>query len=147
MTTNLESDQAAVNAVPVQIVAAWAEQDSDAFARTFTPDGTMILPGVHRKGQDEIPAYMTTAIAGTLAHTRVTGAPIDLRFLTPDSAPVITKGGVLAPGERAIRAAWVVVRRTAAQPESTLEAATAHEQYSQVRIPVPLHSSFNGDQR
>jgi uncharacterized protein (TIGR02246 family) len=116
MTTNLESDQAAVAAVPGQIVAAWAKQDGDAFARTFTPDGTMILPGVYRKGQNEIRAYMTAAFAGPLEHTRVTGAPIDLRFLTPDSALVITRGGVLEPGEaevpdeRAIRATWVVVR-------------------------------------
>lgn len=116
MTTNVDSDQTAVAAVPGQIVAAWAKQDAGAFARTFTPDGTMILPGVYQKGQDQIRAYMTAAFTGQLKDTRVTGQPIDLRFLTPDSALVITKGGVLAPGEtevsadRAIRATWVIVR-------------------------------------
>ncbi|NKE62708.1 SgcJ/EcaC family oxidoreductase [Lentzea sp. PSKA42] len=116
MTTNVGSDQEAVAAVPGRIVAAWAEQDGDAFARTFTPDGTMILPGVFQKGQDQIREFMSDAFAGRFKGTRVTGEPIDLRFLTPDSALVITRGGVLAPGEtevsadRAIRATWVVVR-------------------------------------
>jgi uncharacterized protein (TIGR02246 family) len=111
------ADQAAIAAVPGRIVAAWAEHDTDAFADVFTEDGTMILPGVFRKGHDEIRSFMATAFAGPFKGTRVTGTPINLQVLTESSAVLTTAGGVLAPGEtevadaRAIRASWVVVRR------------------------------------
>ena len=84
---NPAADKAAVAAVPGRIVAAWASHDGDAFARVFTEDGSMILPGLY------------------------------LRFLGRDAAVVTTQGGVLAAGQTevsddsAIRASWVVVRQ------------------------------------
>lgn len=115
-TTGTE-EQAAVAAVPGRIVAAWAAQDAQAFADVFSADGTMILPGSYRKGRDDIRDFMATAFAGPFKGTQVTGTPIDLRFLGSDVAVVVTRGGVLAPGEtevsaeRAIKATWVVVRQ------------------------------------
>ncbi|WP_150238110.1 SgcJ/EcaC family oxidoreductase [Nocardiopsis quinghaiensis] len=115
-TTPDEKDQAAVAAVPGRIVAAWEENDARAFAEVFAQDGTMVLPGVYRKGRQEVRAFMETAFAGPYKSTRVTGTPLDLRFLSPDVAVVVTQGGILAPGEtevsdeRAIRATWVVAR-------------------------------------
>jgi uncharacterized protein (TIGR02246 family) len=120
MTTTSQptaSDQQAVGALPGRIGAAWAAHDADAFANVFVPDGTMILPGVFRKGHDEIRGFMAAGFAGPFRGTRVTGEPLDLQFLTPDSAVLTTSGGVLAPGEtevsagQAIRASWVVVKR------------------------------------
>ncbi|GAA1272696.1 SgcJ/EcaC family oxidoreductase [Sphaerisporangium rubeum] len=111
-----DADKAAVAAVPGRVVAAWAAQDGAAFASVFTPDGTMILPGFYRKGVADIEAFMTFAFQGPYKDTRVTGTPIDFRFLTPDTAVVITEGGVIAAGEtelspdRTIRATWVVTR-------------------------------------
>jgi uncharacterized protein (TIGR02246 family) len=113
---NPEEDMAAVAAVPGRIVAAWANQDGDAFARVFTADGSMILPGLYLKGREDIRSYMTDAFAGHYQGTRVTGQPLDLRFLGRDAAVVTTQGGVLAAGQTevsggsAIRASWVVVR-------------------------------------
>lgn len=110
-------DRAAVAGVSARIVAAWAAHDADAFAATFTEDGSMILPGVYRKGRDEIRSFMADAFAGVYQGTRVTGQPIDVRFLSDTVAMLISQGGVLDPGqsevsdERAIRATWTVVKR------------------------------------
>jgi uncharacterized protein (TIGR02246 family) len=111
------ADQAAAWAVPSRIVAAWADHNAEAFAGVFTPDGTMILPGLYRKGREEIRSYMAAAFADAYKGTRVTGQPINIRFLGPEAMLLITQGGVLQPGEtkvsdaRAIRASWLVVKQ------------------------------------
>lgn len=118
MTTATAADQTlAVAALPQQIIAAWAAHDAEAFAAVFTEDGSMILPGVYRKGRAEVAAFMTQAFAGPYKGTQVTGQPIDLRFLGTDCCLLTTEGGVLAPGEsevapeRAVRASWLAVRQ------------------------------------
>jgi uncharacterized protein (TIGR02246 family) len=108
--------QAAVAAVPGRIVAAWAQHDADAFARNFTEDATMILPGVFCRGRDAIRGFMEQAFQGDLKGTRVTGTPVDVRLIGPGVAVLTTEGGVLEPGSgevspaRAIRASWIVVQ-------------------------------------
>ncbi|MER7048115.1 MULTISPECIES: SgcJ/EcaC family oxidoreductase [Streptomyces] len=109
-----DADRAAAVAVPGRIVAAWADHDAAAFARNFTPEGSMILPGFYRDGRQQIEEFMAAAFQGPFKGTRVTGTPLALKFLRPDVALVITQGGILAPGEtevadeRAIRATWVI---------------------------------------
>ncbi|MEK8107737.1 SgcJ/EcaC family oxidoreductase [Micromonospora sp. M12] len=110
-------DEAAVRDVPQRIIAAWAAHDADAFAATFTEDGSMILPGVFHLGRDEIRGFMTQAFAGPYRGTRVTGSPTAVKVLAEDTVLVLTEGGVLAPNEtepaaeRAVRASWLLVRR------------------------------------
>ena len=116
-TATADPASAAVAAVPDRIVAAWARQDAAAFADVFTADGTMILPGTYHQGREAIRSFLEAGFAGPYRGTRVTGRPLHLRFLGPDTALVVTEGGVLAPGDtavadqRAIRATWVVVRQ------------------------------------
>jgi uncharacterized protein (TIGR02246 family) len=111
------AEQAAVAAVPGRIVAAWAAHDAKAFGEVFAPDGTMILPGVFLTGREEISSFMGQAFAGAYQGTRVTGQPVNMRFLSDEAALLITVGGVVAAGqsefsdEQAIRASWLVVKQ------------------------------------
>ncbi len=117
VTYGTPADQAAIAALTQRVIAAWAYHDADAFAGVFIEDGTMILPGLFKKGRTEIRDYMAAAFEGKYKGTQVTGKPIDMRFLTPDSAILLSLGGVLEPGESelseagAVRASWTVVRR------------------------------------
>ncbi|WP_158883423.1 SgcJ/EcaC family oxidoreductase [Amycolatopsis anabasis] len=116
-SSDKETDLAAVAAVPGRIIAAWAAQDANAFAEVFVPDGSMILPGLYRKGREQIRSFMADGFQGAYRKTRVTGTPLDVTFLGDDTALLVTEGGVLQPGEtevaaeRAIRATWVVARQ------------------------------------
>ncbi|NES30228.1 SgcJ/EcaC family oxidoreductase [Micromonospora terminaliae] len=111
------AEQAEIAAVPGRMVAAWAAHDADAFADLFTENGTLILPGVYKKGRDEIREFMATQYAGPYKGTRVTGTPIDLKPLAEGAVALLTTGGVIASGETeladrdAIRASWILVRR------------------------------------
>ncbi|MFC4146102.1 SgcJ/EcaC family oxidoreductase [Micromonospora mangrovi] len=110
-------DQAAVAAVPARMIETWAAHDADGFADLFVEDGTMILPGLYRKGRDEIRAFMAAAFAGHYQGTRVTGTPLEIKPLSGDAVALITEGGVIRAGadeladSDAIRASWILVRR------------------------------------
>ncbi|WP_138896584.1 SgcJ/EcaC family oxidoreductase [Streptomyces chryseus] len=115
-TGSAHPDQASAAAVPQRIVAAWASHDAKKFAAIFTEKCTMILPETFKKGREAVEEFMTEAFAGPYKGTRVTGEPISVEFLSPDSAVLVTAGGILLPGEkevsteRSIRATWVVVK-------------------------------------
>jgi uncharacterized protein (TIGR02246 family) len=121
MTTStpaaMTGEQAAIAAVPARMVAAWADHDADAFARIFTEDGTMILPGHYHKGRAEIREFMAAGYAGPYRGTRVTGQPIEIKPLADGAVAMITEGGVITPGateldpKAAIRASWILVKR------------------------------------
>lgn len=118
--TGTDADKAAIAALTQKVIAAWAYHDGDAFADVFTEDGTMILEGHFAQGREAIRAFLKDQYANDYRDTQVTGKPIELRFLTPDSALLLTSGGVLYKGEsevadrNAIRATWTVVRRDGA---------------------------------
>jgi uncharacterized protein (TIGR02246 family) len=116
---SLAADQAALAQVAQRMIAAWADNDGDAFAAIFAEDGSLVLPGdVFLKSRDEIRTFMTAAFTGPYKGTRVTGKPLTVRALSADVAVLITEGGVLMPGEtevsaaQAIRATWVLTRHS-----------------------------------
>jgi len=118
MLTGLAAaDETAITATPKRLVSAWTARDAEAFAGLFTEDGTMILPGVYRKGRADIGAFMAYAFATFYRDTTLTGRPIDLKPIGSDAVALITEGGVIACGESAlsaaatIRASWVLVKR------------------------------------
>lgn len=118
MSGNPNSAIAEAAALPARIVAAWAKNDGDAFAEAFTEDATLILPGdVFLTGREEIRSFMTKGYAGPYKGTRVYGEPLSARSVGGDVVVVVTRGGVLAPGEeqvaaeRAIRATWVIAKQ------------------------------------
>src|SRR5579872_6975470 len=106
---------AEVAAVPGRLVSAWAAHDAEAFAQLFVQDGTLILPGVYKKGRDEIRKFMEDGYAGQYKGTSVTGTPLEIKPLGPGAVALITVGGVLPAGETeltaktAIRASWILV--------------------------------------
>lgn len=107
---------AEIAAVPGRLVSAWAANDAEAFAQLFAPDGTLILPGVYKKGRDEIRQFMADGYANQYKGTSVTGTPLDVKPLGSEAFALLTVGGVLAPGEKevsskeAIRASWILVK-------------------------------------
>lgn len=114
-STGVLDDQAAVQAVPGQIVAAWAAHDAAAFAAVFTEDGSMILPGdVFLTGREAVRKFMDEAFRGPYKGTQVTGTPLAIKPLGNDVVLVITEGGVIAEGDSeltsdsAIRASWLL---------------------------------------
>jgi uncharacterized protein (TIGR02246 family) len=107
---------AEVAAVPGRLVAAWAAHDAEAFSQLFIQDGSLIMPGVYKKGRDEIREFMAAGYAGPYKGTSVTGTPLEIKRLGTGAVALVTVGGVLAPGEKevstkeAIRASWILVK-------------------------------------
>jgi uncharacterized protein (TIGR02246 family) len=98
------------------LVSAWAAHDAEAFSQLFTQDGVLILPGVYKRGRDEIRQFMEAGYAGPYKGTSVTGTPLDIKPLGAGAFALLTVGGVLEPGEKevstkqAIRASWILVK-------------------------------------
>lgn len=109
--------RAEIAAVPARMVEAWAAHDSSTFAELFTEDGSLILPGIYKKGRDEIRRFMEAGYATSYKGTRVTGEPLEIKPLADGAVALLTVGGVLARREtevsskEAIRASWILVRR------------------------------------
>ena len=114
--TASEADKAAVARLAQATLAAWSWRDAEAFANYFTENGIMILSGAYCHGREEIRTFMAAAFRGDHGRYLATGQSLDLRFLGPDVALLVTEGGLIAPGEtevtseRAIRASWLAVR-------------------------------------
>ncbi|WP_271217491.1 SgcJ/EcaC family oxidoreductase [Streptosporangium carneum] len=112
------SDEAAARGVVDRVNAAWAAHDADAFADAYTEDATMVLSGDrYFTGRETIRAALIQEFQSRHRGTHLLADIVDVRFIGPDAAVLITEGGVLVPGEtvpaeeRAIRATWTLARQ------------------------------------
>lgn len=116
------ADQKAVLTVPQRIQAAWETNDADAFAEVFTDNGSLLMRDHQLTSKEDIRSFMNAGFNGPLKGARVTGWPIEVKFLSENAAMVVTEGGIIMPGqsdiapENFIRATWVVTR----QPDGEL---------------------------
>jgi uncharacterized protein (TIGR02246 family) len=112
-----DEPQKAVLTVPLRITDAWQRNDADAFAGVFTENGSLLMQDEQLKSQEQIRAYMKAGFDGYLRGAHVYGWPLQVTFLTDDTAMVITQGGIILDGEseiapeRQIRATWIITRR------------------------------------
>ncbi len=116
-TAGSDADRQAILDVLASVYKAWEAGDADAFVADYTDDASVVQPGVYKKDREEIRTTMAAGFAGPLSGSRATEHPVDVRFLTDDTAVVIGEGGTIfpgqdaVPGERLVRATWVLVRR------------------------------------
>jgi uncharacterized protein (TIGR02246 family) len=120
----------------------WERGDGQAFAEAFAADGDLILfDGMLTRGRGQIAFVMQRLFNGALKGSRIAASVMDLRFLDPDVALMLTLGGVLLPGEtqlppdRQSIQAWVAARRAgrwqfASVQNTRIRAATDEEAHS-----------------
>jgi len=116
-TAGSGADRQAILDVLARLYKAWEANDAEAFVADYTDDASVVQPGVYKKDREEIRATMAAGFAGPLSGSRATDHPAGVRFLTDDTAVLISEGGVIFPGqdavasERLVRATWVLVKR------------------------------------
>lgn len=107
----------AVLAVIKAVYVAWEANDADEFVAVYLDDATVVQPGVYKKDREEIRSSMAGGFDGPLKGSHVIDTPQQVRFVTDDTAIVISEGGIVFSGEttcpvdRLVRATWVVVKR------------------------------------
>jgi uncharacterized protein (TIGR02246 family) len=108
--------ESAVRAVFAETSRAWADGDAEAFAARYTPDATVVLPGIYLPGQDAIRTAMAAAFTGPLKDSQRVHRVENIRFADPATAIVITDSVTVHPGEPAPpaqqreRATWILTR-------------------------------------
>jgi uncharacterized protein (TIGR02246 family) len=116
-TTVSEADRQAVADVLKRGYKAWEANDAEAFVACYLEDASVVQPGIYKKDREEIRTTMTAGFAGRLRGSRVFDQPQDIRFLTDDTAIVVSEGGIVFPGqdvvpsEALVRATWVLAKR------------------------------------
>ena len=116
-TAGSDTDRQAILDVLAALYRAWEANDAEAFVADYTDDASVVQPGVYKKDREEIRTTMAAGFAGPLSGSRATDHPVDVRFLTDDTAIVVSEDGMIFPGQDAVasgglvRATWVLVRR------------------------------------
>ena len=116
-TTASDVDRQAVLDVLKGGYKAWEANDAEAFVAYYLEDASVVQPGRYKKDREEIRTTMAAGFAGPLQGSRVFDRPQDIRFLTDETAIVVSEGGIVFPGqdvvpsEALVRATWVLAKR------------------------------------
>ncbi|MFG1779640.1 SgcJ/EcaC family oxidoreductase [Micromonospora sp. NPDC049051] len=108
--------EGAALSAPLRVRGAWDRNDAAGVADAFTANGSMLLGDEQMRGREAIQAYLGEAFAGGLAGSRIEDEPGDIFFIDPDTALVISTGGIVSKGESSLsasqrqRVSWLVVR-------------------------------------
>jgi uncharacterized protein (TIGR02246 family) len=94
-----EDRDEAVRAVFTTMSRAWAGQDAGQFAACYTEDATVIGPGIHLRGRDDIRQSMAAAFAGPLRGSSRPHSVQTVRALPGGTAIVVTESATVLPGE------------------------------------------------
>jgi uncharacterized protein (TIGR02246 family) len=93
-------DSAAIQALFVDLIAAWGRGDGHAYGSLFTDDADYVaFDGSHTKGRRVIAESHQKLFETWLKGTRLTGQIESLRFLSPEVALIHATGGTLMPGK------------------------------------------------
>ncbi|HET8780708.1 MAG TPA: SgcJ/EcaC family oxidoreductase [Agromyces sp.] len=94
-----DADRAGVLAALDRIRAAWDAGDASDYAAEFTDDASyVIFAGMHDLGRDAIRRTHVPVFDKWQRGSRMSMRVLDLRFIAPDVAVVVTDGGI---GKRA----------------------------------------------
>lgn len=81
------------------VMKAWADNDATAFAAHYAPQATVILPGIHLRGREEIETAMAVAFAGPLKGSQRRHLVRNVRMLADDVAVMFTRSITIRPEE------------------------------------------------
>ena len=94
-STVSEADRAAVLTALDRIRAAWDAGDASDYATEFTDDASyVIFAGMHDLGRDAIRRTHVPVFEKWQRGSRMSMRVLDLRFVSPDVAVVVTDGGI-----------------------------------------------------
>ena len=97
-----------IDSIPSRLAAAWDAGDAAAYAALFTPDATyVVFDGTVLAGAKAIEDVHRWLFEGPLRGSRMSGsrtagadaAPPDVRYLRPDVALTLVRGGARPDGE------------------------------------------------
>ncbi len=136
-TTTADADRQAVLDVLARVYQAWEAGDAEAFVADYTADASVIQPGVYEKDREEIRTNIAAAFAGPLKGSRVAAHPVDVRFLTADTAIVVSEDGIIFPGQYAVASERLVRDLGAGQARRRLAHRLLPQQPRQLGCRLP----------
>lgn len=103
MDTLSPQDRQAIAQLFHDMYEAWTNNEPKRYAECFEPDADYVaFDGTHIKGRAENERLHRALWNGVLKGTRIEGAPVQLRPLTPDVVLAHATGAVVFPWQRSV---------------------------------------------
>lgn len=94
------NDEAAIRALFQKVIDGWNKGDGEFYAESFDEEADYIaFDGSHTSGRAEIAATHQELFDKWLKGTRLVGEIKNIRFLTAETALVLTTGGTILKGK------------------------------------------------